>query len=323
MQNNLNTNSSATNPERKKFVESAASKSYKGPSLVDYVSMSGYDASPASRQQLATEYGVSGYDFSGGKNTELMGKLRSGAPGQVDPTGGTTTSANTGTTPTTPRAVDPDFQAYLDTLNETSEEKSAREYVSRLLTDSKTAHEKALQSGETMGFAQGEAARVKRNNDLTIDSASSAYDVIKTGRERQGNIAKLKYDYFKTAKEKEAELNKPFDLSEGESRYVYDPVTKEYKTIATKPKTYKPTGPTKIPQPTQTQQRNADVSSVVDALDQAMKAKNQFGIDPTNYNYYVAEITREYGSTGANELKKQLAARGLKVDTKQDPKNYK
>lgn len=322
MQNNLNTNSSATNPERKKFVESAASKSYKGPSVVDYLSMSGYDASPSSRQQLATDYNVSGYDFSGAKNTELMGKLRGGAPGQ----GGVDVGTQSGTTtqpPTTPRTVDPDFQAYLDSLNETSEEKGAREYVSRLLSDSRAAHEKALQSGETMGFAQGEAARVKRNNDLTIDSASSAYDVIKSGRERQSSIAKLRYDYSKSIKDKEAEMNKPFELSEGQSRYVYNPTTKEYEAIAVKPKTYKPTTTPSVPKPTQTQQRNSDVNAVVDALEKAMKAKNQFGIDPTNYDYYTSEILREYGSTGVNELKKQLAAKGLKVDRKQDPKNYK
>ena len=318
-----NTNNSATNPERKKFVESVASKNYKGPSVVDYLSASGYDSSQTSRQQLASDYGVSNYDFSGGKNQELMTKLRGGQTTSSGDT--TTTTTNTQTTGTTKaQAFDPEFQAYLDSLTETDEEKGAREYVSKLLNDSKAAHEKALQSGETMGYAQGEAARVKRNNDLTIESASDAYDVLKTGAEKKRGVAKLRYDYTAEQRKKMEEQNKPFELSEGQSRYVYNPEKKGYEAVAVQPKTYKPTSNTpKIPKPTQTQTRNQDVSTVVDTLEKVMKSKKQFGVDPTSFNYYRDQILANYGSTGLNELNKQLKAKGLSVDTAQDPKNYK
>lgn len=310
-------NNSATDPNRKKFVESVASKNYKGPSVTDYLTLSGYDPSQSSRKQLAMDYNVSNYDFSGDANTRLMSALRGGgtAPGNTQTTG---TNTDTSTTST----VDPNFQAYLDALKETDEEKNAREYVSRLLTDSKSAYEKALQTGETMGFAQGEAARVKRNNDLTIGSASDAYDVLKGGAENRKNVAKLKYDYYAGKTKAEEEANKPFELSEGQSRYVYNPKTKSYDVVANVPKTYKPTTPGVKP-PTQTQQRNSDVSTVVDVLEKAKTAKNQFGIDPTSYQFYLDQILEQYGSAGANELKRQLAAKGLKIDNAQDPKNYK
>lgn len=315
----INTNNSATNPERKKFVESVASKNYKGPSVVDYLTASGYDSSQTSRQQLANDYGVSNYDFSGGKNEELMSKLRGGQT-----TGGnTTTPTNTQTTDTTKaQAFDPEFQAYLDTLTETDEEKGAREYVSKLLNDSKAAHEKALQSGETMGYSQGEAARVKRNNDLTIDSASTAYDVLKTGQEKKRGVAKLRYEYSAEQRKKMEEQNKPFELSEGQSRYVFDPKTQSYQTVAVQPKTYKPTTPT-IKKPTVTQTRNDDITTVLDTLEKVRTTKNQYGIDPTSYQYYKSQLVAEYGSAAAVELDKQLAAKGLKVDKKQDKTNYK
>jgi len=318
----INTNSSATSPERKKFIESVASKNYKGPSVVDYLSASGYDPSQSSRQQLASDVGVSGYDFSGDKNAELMAKLRQGSGGTQDTTN---PGAGTTTTTSTPKTVDPDFQAYLDSLNETDDEKNAREYVSRLLTDSKTAYEKAIQSGETMGFAQGEGARVKRNNDLTIDAASGAYDVVKSGAEKRRGVAKLKYDYVAEQRKKEEVDNKPFELSEGQTRYQYNPETKSYEAIAAKPKTYKPTSSnsSSVPKPTQTQLRNNDVNTVVETLSKVMKAKNQYGIDPTSYQFYLDQIVKTYGSGGAKELEKQLAAKGLKLDKTQDPKNYK
>lgn len=314
-------NNSATNPEKQKFIESQSSKNYTGPSVVDYLNMSGYDSSQGSRASLAKDYGVTGYDFSGGKNAELMAKLLGGT---TDPSTTTTQDpTTTGTqTPTKPVADDPNFQAYLDSLTETDSEKSAREYVSRLLSDSKKAYEDALGRGETMGYAQGEAARVKRNNDLTIDSASSAYDVIKSGEEKRRNVAKLKYDYYKEKAKTEAENNKPFELSEGQRRYVYDPVTKGYKEIANVPKTYKPTSGGVRP-PTTTQQRNSDVSTVVETLAKVKAAKNQYGVDPTAYQYYVDQLLEQYGSAGVAELKKQLSAKGLKIDTAQDPKNYK
>lgn len=319
-----NSNSSATNPERKKFVESVASKNYKGPSVVDYLSASNYDPSKESRAQLAKEQGIEGYDFSGAKNLELMSKLKSGT---TTPGGGDTTGAGTPTTTTTPKAQDPNFQAYLDSLNETDEEKSAREYVSRLLTDSKSAYEKAIQSGETMGFAQGEGARVKRANDMTIDAAAGAYDVLKTGAERKRSVAKLRYDFANEQKKAEEAATKPFELSEGQTRYQYNPETKSYEVIAAKPKTYKPTttksSSSSVTKPTQTQNRNADVNLVVETLEKVKKAKNQYGIDPTSLKYYKDQILKAYGSAGVNELTRQLKAKGLAEDTAQDPKNYK
>ena len=79
-------NTSATNPNKKKFVESLASKSYTGPSIVDYLSKSGYDSSLSSRNQLASEYGVKDYvPGSAQSNTALMAALRGGNNNVTNP----------------------------------------------------------------------------------------------------------------------------------------------------------------------------------------------------------------------------------------------
>lgn len=51
-------------------------------------------------------------------------------------------------------------------------------------------------------------------------------------------------EYLNTKYEEDqavAEANKPFDLSEGQARYAYDPETGEYKLVASRAKTYAPT----------------------------------------------------------------------------------
>jgi N-acetylmuramoyl-L-alanine amidase CwlA len=53
---------------------------YKGSSIVDYLNSLGIDSSPANRKKLAKEYGVSNYDTSASKNTELLNKMRHGKP---------------------------------------------------------------------------------------------------------------------------------------------------------------------------------------------------------------------------------------------------
>jgi len=75
------TNSSATSPERQKFVASLASKNYKGPSVNDFLKLSGYDTSPESRVSLAKEVGMTDYSVgpnNGDQNLKLMELLRTG-----------------------------------------------------------------------------------------------------------------------------------------------------------------------------------------------------------------------------------------------------
>ena len=49
---------------------------YMGISIVDYLATKGYPGTKTFRKQLAKQYGVENYDFSGSKNIELLNKLR-------------------------------------------------------------------------------------------------------------------------------------------------------------------------------------------------------------------------------------------------------
>lgn len=52
--------------------------SYKGYSVVDYLNSVGLDSSKAARKQLAQELGIQNYDYSAGKNLELLDALQNG-----------------------------------------------------------------------------------------------------------------------------------------------------------------------------------------------------------------------------------------------------
>lgn len=48
--------------------------------LVDWMNSKGMDSSKSNRKTLASQYGISGYDFSAKKNTELLNALQKGKP---------------------------------------------------------------------------------------------------------------------------------------------------------------------------------------------------------------------------------------------------
>jgi hypothetical protein len=49
---------------------------YKGSSIVDYLATKGYSGKKAFRKELADQYGIENYDFSGSKNLELLSKIK-------------------------------------------------------------------------------------------------------------------------------------------------------------------------------------------------------------------------------------------------------
>lgn len=58
------------------LTKAAEGKEYKGVSVVDYLATKGYSGDKGFRKDLAEKYGVEDYDYSAGKNTELLNKLR-------------------------------------------------------------------------------------------------------------------------------------------------------------------------------------------------------------------------------------------------------
>lgn len=71
-----NKNKGNTNNTPKKVSDNV----YLGNSIVDYLKSINVDHSKENRKKLAKEYNVSGYDFSAGKNSELLNAMRKGKP---------------------------------------------------------------------------------------------------------------------------------------------------------------------------------------------------------------------------------------------------
>ncbi len=117
-------------------------------------------------------------------------------------------------------AADKAFEDYLKSLTETDEEKEAKKYLDTLNVDANLANERALNSGETMGFAGGEAQRVNRNNDIRIAGAAARVEALAARRGVMTTAQKARLDY-EQGKIKSASEG-AFELSAGQSRFNRD-----------------------------------------------------------------------------------------------------
>ncbi len=219
-----------------------------------------------------------------------------------------------------PTPTDTAYDSYLKALAPTTEETAAKTNLTELNSAAKFAREKALDSGETMGFAGGEAARVGRNNDLTISAASDTYNALKDSGDNNRNILKAKYDYIKGKSDSEAaierENTKPFELSQGQQRYTYDKATKQYKltaNVAPKAAAIKSTS-SKVKAPTKASAILSDINDVISQLSNHQTEKKQKGIDQNGYNNAIKYLQQTHGSSAVKELDKALYNNKLSVD---------
>jgi hypothetical protein len=143
------------------------------------------------------------------------------------------------------------FDQYISSLRPSDTESQASKYLSDLTLQSKKDYETALNKGDTLGFAAGEAARVNKNNAFQIEAASNALNALTGNRQSLNEAQRARLDFEKSllneATEKaryeselQAKQNQPFELSEGQARYEFDPATGGYRQIAAKGKTYAP-----------------------------------------------------------------------------------
>lgn len=87
------------------------------------------------------------------------------------------------------------MNAYIQSLAQTPEEKTLRSDIAKRSVQSSIDYEKALQSGETMSFAQGEAGRIQRANQLGIGAQTGALEALTAGRagDIEANKARVGY----------------------------------------------------------------------------------------------------------------------------------
>lgn len=261
-------NTSATNPNKKKFVESLAAKSYNGPSVVDYLSKSGYDSSLASRNQLASEYGVKDYiPGSAQSNTALMAALRGGNNNVTNPSGtnvpgasDTTTSVSGGTTtPSNP------YKQYLQSLfggdsyksafekygtdserlagiqsEGEAKELEARRMYEQLLNQSGGLKSGAEQSAavSSRGYNQ-ELADLALRESAAARTAGASQNYLQTLLSAGKDLSDLTMEEQKLLQK---ETPEPFTISPGQGRYEYDETTGEYRQAAYLPPLPKASG---------------------------------------------------------------------------------
>lgn len=220
------------------------------------------------------------------------------------------------------------FDTYLQSLRPSGEETAARQYLNTLTSNARMAQEKALQSGETMGFAGGEEARVGRNNQLAILAAQGNLDAASDYRKSGSEAAKARAEFEGNLYKTKQESQKPFDLGTGQQRYSYDEATGKYVKTAENPKAIEPIDPLDVAYK-QAQIRNIDSmikdraenpsnptqfsipkpaknnllkfgfkANEVSALEQDIRkyglSKALEGLDPKSASYITEELDKEY-----------------------------
>lgn len=144
----------------------------------------------------ATQTNVIAPDASSNKFNTATGLSN---PNYVDPNQPATPAPTT--TPEAPKApskYEDAMTAYIQSLTQTPEEKALRADIAKRSGQSAIDYEKALQSGETMGFASGEASRVERQNQLGIGAQTGALTALTAGREGDVAANKARVDYLST-----------------------------------------------------------------------------------------------------------------------------
>jgi hypothetical protein len=273
---------SATNPERTKFINNAATKAglmgfgginfgAQTKSQAPAASVINNNQQPVNNDMIkgATNAGLIG---SGGVNfgppASTVGykappKIESRTPEQMAQDAGNPATGIGSRMPETPQAPTPTpttgapdtktaadtaYESYLKSLESSPEETDATKYLNTLTTQGRLDYEKALQTGETLGFATGEAGNVARTNAILRDSAANNVLALERLRENRGTMSKARYDYEKSkldkidkdlAAQKKAEEKSFFELSPGQTRNEYDPVTGKSRQIASLPATPK------------------------------------------------------------------------------------
>lgn len=90
------------------------------------------------------------------------------------------------------------FDSYIQSLMPSEAENQASLYLRSLIDTSKREEEKALNMGETLGFARGEAERTNRNRALDIEAATGAYNALTGNRSAITEAQKARVDFEKS-----------------------------------------------------------------------------------------------------------------------------
>lgn len=106
--------------------------------------------------------------------------------------------------------------AYISSLTPTAEEKSAQDYLNRISTQNRLDYEKALNQGETLGYATGLAGQQARTAGIQEAGASGTLSALTGQRSAMTQAQKARLDYEQSLVPKPQEA---YTLGAGEIRY--------------------------------------------------------------------------------------------------------
>lgn len=246
----------ATSPAKQKFIASAASKSYNGPSIVDYLKASGADSSLAGRSALGSTYGI---DFSktndnyATQNTALLSALRGGANTGTDAgVGGAGTGSTIGGAPgvgtpsggaptaPTPSAADTAFADYLASLktDNTSAAKTAyNDFIAK--RDQGVVGLEGQGRGIPLSLIRGQQSKLYNQAGIEANRLQGDINIAEASQTNTRAANKARYDYEQGKIDAVTKNNPAFELSPGQERYTYDPKTGGYVKSASVDPAYK------------------------------------------------------------------------------------
>lgn len=247
----------ATSPAKQKFIASAASKSYGGPSIVDYLKASGADSSLAGRSALGSAYGI---DFSktndnyATQNTALLSALRGGANTGTDAgVGGAGAGAGSGTgapgggspaggTPPapTPSAADTAFADYLSSLKTDSTSTAKTAYNNFIANRDQGINALEGQGrGIPLSIVRGQQSKLNTQAGIEANRLQGDINIAEASQTNTRAANKARYDYEQGKIDAVTKNNPSFELSPGQERYTYDPKTGGYVKSAAVDPAYK------------------------------------------------------------------------------------
>ena len=114
--------------------------------------------------------------------------------------------------------------------------------------------------------------------------------------------------------EAQVKANPSFELSQGQSKYTYNPSTGKYEVVASvAPKATASKSGTGVKK-TVAAQQGSDVADVISLFKNKMSQNKWVGGNPDDYNYYRNTLLKTYGSAATKLLDSEMANAGLNVD---------
>ena len=253
----FNSDPSATDTPKSQFIDNAANTQQGNYS---YSPLAGQNAvarggavTEALSPELIEKYFRTQSDLPNPLTPLEFAAQQQGTSPQVGSTGGTDVYGGQSNTPSeavvdaqgnlisgpaeTPSKIDTALETYLKSLTASPELTTATKRLGEMDTQAQLDYEKALEMGDTLGFARGEAGLTARQNAILRGGQAATVEAYAALDAQKGKISKARYEYEKS----KLDENKPFELSPGQERYEYNPQTGEYEKIASVPKDEKET----------------------------------------------------------------------------------